>query len=51
MLRNVYDKVREIAEQTYKSKWIDNADAAAIERKWTQFPVSASKVSTLLMIS
>jgi hypothetical protein len=51
MLRNFYDKVREIEEQTYKSKWIDNAQAAAIERKWTSFPISNSKVNLKLLRS
>ena len=35
ILRNVYDKIRDIQEQVYKGKWADQNCAAAIERKWT----------------
>ena len=42
--RNFYDKVREIAESTYKSKWTDPLNPAVIDRKWQAFPTSGAKV-------
>ena len=33
ILRNFYDKAREIAEQTYDGNWLENTHASAVERK------------------
>ena len=44
LLRNFYDKVKDIAESTYDKKWLDSNSAAAIDRKWQSFPYLNSKV-------
>jgi hypothetical protein len=38
--RNFYDKVREIAETTYKSNWVEQTHPAVVDRKWKSFPIS-----------
>lgn len=43
--RNFFDKVREIAETTYKSAWIEQTHPAVIDRRWKSFPTSGEKVS------
>ena len=48
LLRNFFDRVRDIAEQNYKGKWIDPLHAGSIGRKWSSFPISTSKVIILI---
>ena len=43
MLRNFYDKVRDIAEQHYNGKRSNPSDAAVVDRKWESFPFTNSK--------
>jgi hypothetical protein len=43
--RNFYDKVREISESTYKSRWAELTHPAVINRNWMAFPISGFKVS------
>ena len=43
LLRNFYDKIREIAEQVYGGKWTDPSNTAAIDRKWAAFPLTNQK--------
>jgi hypothetical protein len=35
LLRNYYDKIRDIAENVYEKRWTESHDAAVINRKWT----------------